>query len=167
MAYQHGPQDPRQWQTQPGQQPYGPPPGYGYPPQPPKKTNVGLILAIIAAVLILLFGGCAIIVNASGHSGTVAITHTVVFEVAATGGATAKAADLTYGVGLDTKEQRGVTLPYAQSVKVLGVVPRLSLQAQASGLSSGIKCRITVDGAVVREMTANTIIDRCDLQVEP
>ncbi|MCT9932486.1 DUF4352 domain-containing protein [Planotetraspora sp. A-T 1434] len=86
MAYQQGPQDPRQWQTQPGQQPqqpYGPPPGYGYPPaRPPKKSNTGLIiLAVIGGVLLLLFGGCAVLVavgastssSAGGNADTKAI----------------------------------------------------------------------------------------------
>ncbi|MFG1948277.1 hypothetical protein [Nonomuraea sp. NPDC048826] len=72
MAYQQGPQDPRQWHTQPRQphfqQPQGQPPlGYGYPP-PRRKSNAGLILVTTGAAALLLFGGCAALVGLVGES---------------------------------------------------------------------------------------------------
>jgi hypothetical protein len=68
MTYPQGPQDPRQWQTQPG---YGPH-GQAYPPpRPPKRSsNTALILVVIGAVLLVAFGGCAILVSVIGSTPT-------------------------------------------------------------------------------------------------
>ncbi|MEU8275684.1 DUF4352 domain-containing protein [Microbispora bryophytorum] len=85
--------DPRQYPQQPypyqgpggpqpqqyGQPAYGPPPGYGYPPQPqpPKKSNTGLIvLAVIGGICLVLFAGCAALVALSGSSGPDVVTAT-------------------------------------------------------------------------------------------
>lgn len=62
---QQDPQYPQQWHMQPGRphfQPhYSPPPGYGPPPQPPKKSNTPLILIAIGAVALLMFGSCSVV----------------------------------------------------------------------------------------------------------
>lgn len=89
MTYQQGPQDPRQWQTQPVyqqdypqqqqyqpyqqqpyQQPYGP---QGYPAMPPpprKSSNAPLILVIIGVAVLLLVGGCFAVVAFVGSTAT-------------------------------------------------------------------------------------------------
>jgi hypothetical protein len=59
---------------QPPSQPYPPQqPGYGYPPGPPppprKKSSAPLVLGIIGVVVLVLFGGCAVIVTALGSVG--------------------------------------------------------------------------------------------------
>ncbi|QOD05842.1 hypothetical protein [Pseudarthrobacter sp. BIM B-2242] len=67
---QHQPQQPHPRQPHYGhyqQQPqYGPPQDWG-PPQPPKKSKVGLILGIVGASIVLLcvlaFAGCSALVN--------------------------------------------------------------------------------------------------------
>src|SRR4051812_16562586 len=87
MTYQQGPQDPRQWQTQPVyqqdypqqqyqpyQQPYQQPPGgQGYPPMPPpprKSSNAPLILVIVAVAMLVLVGGCFAVVAYVGSNST-------------------------------------------------------------------------------------------------
>ncbi|MFD1940580.1 DUF4352 domain-containing protein [Nonomuraea mangrovi] len=79
MTYPYGsPQPgpgPYQQHTQPGYIPqqYPPPPGPGYgyappPPPPPKKSSAPLVLTIVGVVLLLVFGGCAVLVSNLGNA---------------------------------------------------------------------------------------------------
>jgi hypothetical protein len=58
----YGQQPPQYGQQPPGPPGYGPPgaPPFGAPPPPPKKSNVGKIIAIIAGVLVLLCVLCGV-----------------------------------------------------------------------------------------------------------
>jgi uncharacterized protein DUF4352 len=67
------PQSQGPYGQQPPSQPYGysgPQPGYGYqPPPPPKRSNVGLILALVIGIPLLLLGGCAAVVLVLSDTG--------------------------------------------------------------------------------------------------
>lgn len=72
MSQPYG-QDPHGYQQQPPyppQQGYGPPPGWGPPPhRRRKKSSVPLVLGILAVVMLVLFGGCAILITAASNAG--------------------------------------------------------------------------------------------------
>ncbi|MBO3745943.1 DUF4352 domain-containing protein [Streptosporangiaceae bacterium NEAU-GS5] len=130
MTYQQGPQDPRQWQTQPvypdyqqqpyqqpyqpyQQQPYGHPMGYPPPPIPPKKsTSPVLILSIIGAVILLLGGGCAVVLLAAPSSAP---------KVVASGKANASPDDGSPAKIGDTLEVSGLQIGTKVQVKLLNV----------------------------------------------
>ncbi|ETK36091.1 DUF4352 domain-containing protein [Microbispora sp. ATCC PTA-5024] len=137
MAHQQGPQDPRQWHTQPGQQPqyqqpYGQPPGYGYPPPPPpKKSNAPLILIIIGVGALLLFGGCAAIVALAGNS-----TPDVVTATAPTA-TEAQPQDQPQDQPADTTPPGGAPEPVAVGATV-----------SLKGIDQGLKVDVTVTKVV-------------------
>lgn len=85
------PRQPYPYQPPSGPQPpqYGhqgyPPPGYGQPPpQPPKKSNTGLIvLAVIGGICLVLFAGCAALIALSSGNTPEVVTATAPAATAA------------------------------------------------------------------------------------
>ncbi|GLX03335.1 hypothetical protein [Microbispora sp. NBRC 16548] len=182
MAYQQGP---------PGQPPYGPPPGYGYPHQPgyppqppPKKSNVGLILAVIGVLLLLLLGGCFAVVVVAANKGAEEVNkaisqltpfpsfpvdadgpkHEVVFEAEGDGGADS-ASNITYTSGFDLKQEAGVSLPFTKSRQLAEGTPIVSLWVQNAADQGTVTCRIKVDGKTVRQAKSTGPYGVCRVQV--
>jgi hypothetical protein len=78
--------------------------------------------------------------------------HAIVFEV--TGDGVSKATSITYGIDGKNQESDGTTLPWQKRTSATSV-QTLSLAARSQGDGSGsISCRITVDGNVVANGTA-------------
>jgi len=73
--------------------------------------------------------------------------HTIVLEI--TG---AKKADVTYGVDADTSQDNGAKVPWKKTIKQKDYFS-ITVLAQNKG-SGTIKCKITVDGEVVKENEA-------------
>ncbi|GAA0989818.1 hypothetical protein GCM10009555_074460 [Acrocarpospora macrocephala] len=110
-------------------QPYGPPPSYHQPPKPHSRWPLIIVLVIVLPLAVI--GGCMALVFSVGSRQPGGMgEHTITFEVSkAETDSTAATADLTWQAGSSSGEERGVTLPYKKDVKVIGVVPRVSMQA--------------------------------------
>lgn len=136
----------------PGPPQTAPPPTY-QPPYPapssqPKKKRTGRTLGLVALLLLVLCGsGIAAVVIATG-GGTKSATHTVVLEVS--GPATA---DITYGIGADQSQETDATVPWRKELTSDNAVLITVLLAQSKG-TGPINCKITVDGAVVKQNTS-------------
>ncbi len=80
--------------------------------------------------------------------------HTVVFEVSGAG-----PADITYSSDAagSSSQAGGSTLPWSKTVKAKGLTAGMSVLAQNGINAKGgeIKCKITVDGKVVKQGSAS------------
>jgi len=162
MAYGQGPEDPRQWQTQPGwspeyqqqyqqpydqqyQQPHGQPPGM-YGPPPPRKSNAPIIILAVGAALLFLFGGCAVFfVVASSDRPTVATT-------AAPEASTAVAEDDT--TQPSAEESAAPSAPQEDATQA-ATGGTLSLQ----GLDPGLRVDVTVTKVIANATPANQFLE--------
>ncbi|WP_431728255.1 MmpS family transport accessory protein [Verrucosispora sp. TAA-831] len=61
-----------------------------------------------------------------------------------------KTADVTYGLGADQSQDNGAKLPWKKELTSKEAIIIPTIVAQSKG-SSKIKCKITVDGEVVKE----------------
>nr|WP_062336223.1 MmpS family transport accessory protein [Herbidospora sakaeratensis] len=125
-----------------------------------------LIIAVVIGALVLGAVALASVLSRPATSPDQVGAHTVVFEIVQSADSTATTANVTHAVATERGQERGVTLPWRKTVPALGVAPRVSMTATAAGIASGITCRIIIDGQVVREQTARTMLDRCDLQAD-
>lgn len=87
--------------------------------------------------------------SGSGQPSTVVgPKHRIVLEVTAT---KAKDADVTYSLTTDQSQENGAKLPWKKELTSNESLLIVSVVAQSKGTSGDIACKITVNGAVVKE----------------
>ncbi|GAD84547.1 hypothetical protein FEK33_22505 [Nocardia asteroides NBRC 15531] len=134
----------------------GYPQNYGYPPQPPRKKPVWpWIVGGIVLVLVLLAGGCAVLVGVAANEidKEAKSSADLVYEV----GGTASQVDITYYTGdFDQNSANATSVPWRKDVTVSGFAKMGSLTVTTTGLEEGtVSCRILRDGKVLDEQTSS------------
>jgi hypothetical protein len=154
-------------------------------PIPPKKSNTGLIIGIIAGVVLLI---CVAVVGATfafglwakdkaqeaiddaaanlptaaptkpdnGGNGTGA-THTVRYEVEGSG-----EAFLNWGKGTGGQESKNTTLPFSTELTIKADHFGAIISAIPRGKDTSVKsCRILVDGKEIKKVEAKSGLVTC------